>query len=357
MSSPRLRSQVLSRWVFIAVLASIALAGAARADDGEPVHSAYDMALAEDAMPEGWKLSKSADGAKDESTVKDAIAAVAAEKKLAPEGYVAVMRSASTADGKKAVFALIDLVKASPEFQAGLEEAAKTKGWTVRTIASPLRVLVVAAPDDLREKAVALQLGFAARMLGIKAESAGEWRRAREFALVVVALDEKDAKGNLILGTIEASAALQMTPGTPDVARLDKGIALVEKAISKDATRPLSAGDAATARGNLGGFILNKGGASTRARDVLKEAVKNPGAAGESEIMGWRYNLACAHGRLKEVDEAFANLTPVLVFMEKTPVEGMAHWRKDPDFDNLHADARWAEFLKKYGAEAPKEGE
>ena len=314
----------------------------------EAVFSAYDVALAKGAFPEGWTLLGSADGAADETALKAQVTEAAKAAK-ADEGIDLVTRSATKGD-KKAVFVLVDLdakaASASDALVKALEEQGKTKGFSVRTLGHPTRILVVAGPDDLREAAVAVQTGYAARMLAIKAQSAWESHlgpRIVMFARAARAIEPKNALANLFLGIAAGNQGAQ----DKDAKLMDKGIAMLQLALAKDASPALTGRELVMACGELGGILLQKGGPSAEARDVLKEAVKGLADVEYQEGNAYLYNLACAHGRLKELDEAFAALTLVLEANAKKPIQGI-DWLKDPDFDNLRPDARWAELKKKY---------
>jgi hypothetical protein len=335
-------------------------APAARADD-PPVHSMYDMALAEGATPEGWKLVKEG-GAPDENAVKDAIAAIAKEKGLAGDKGAKihfVTRSVTSPEGKKAVFVLADLDDKSDEFVAAVKEAATAKGWTFREMGAPTRLLFVSAPEDVREKALAIQLAYAVKQLVARAQSALENHSGLERILgysdASLAVEPKNGPANFLRGRIQLALYNQ----SREDKELDKGIANFRAVFAKDATGDVTAKDRTMAQGELGSLLLQKGGPSVEARDALKEAVAGKANIERQALMGYVYNLACAHARLKELDDAFKHLSDVLEENSKVRVEGIEHWREgDPDFDNLKSDARWTELTKKYppSASRPSDG-
>ena len=132
--------------------------------------------------------------------------------------------------------------------------------------------------------------------------------------------------------------------------RLAKGITYLRAAVAKEATGTLGKGDRAKALSKLGYAYLEKekSGPSTEARDALKEAVGAVADLDSEEATIARYNLACAHARLKEIDDAFKNLTTMLEENAKDPSNGSLKWQDDVDFTNLKADPRWAALAKKY---------
>lgn len=342
-----------------AVSAAVVAAPVARAEGEEemPVeHSAYDMALAEGALPEGWTLLKSADGAADENALKDAILAIAKEKGAAADKLHFVTRSASAADGK-AVFALLDLDARADAFSIALKEAAGGKGWAFRAMGAPTRLLVVAAPEAVREKAVGVQTAWAAKMLAVKSSSALEARngpRAILMAKTALAIDPKSAGANSVIGRMMAGEAIQAAQHQGEAAAemLKKAIDTLRLSVSKEATGGLTPGERAATLGELGLALLYVKGAKAdeEARDVLKEAVGLPFDEPRVGTIA-RYNLACAYGRLKDLDSAFKELTATLEANAKSPVSGIGDgWRQDADFENLKADPRWAELEKKFPA-------
>lgn len=354
------------RWFpVLAVVAAASFAPTVRAEDaegpeghgemGEPEHSAYDMALAAAGLPEGWKLVPSAEGAADENALKDAVVATVKDS-IKPDAVHFVMRSATTPDGKKAVFALVDLDEKAPKAVDALGAAAAAKGWTVRTLGAPTRLLVVAAPADVAAKATEVQTAYAARMLAVKASAALENRNARRAFLLgraVLALDGKHAVGHMVVGQLLLGEGTQAKQAQGDGADelLAKAVVHLRAAVAKDATGTLTPGERATTLGELGLGLLYTKKADAEARDVLKEAVAGTFDSPRTAAVA-RYNLACAHGRLKELDAAFKELATVLEAESKSPADGqlLGAWRADEDFTNLRADPRWAELEKKYPA-------
>ena len=360
MRAPWLRRSFLLVATAIALVAGGLAARAedpAEAESADAEHSQYDLRLAADGLPEGWALVGSAEAATDEAALKDAV--IAAMK--APAAKVHVLgRSATTPDGKKAVFALVDLDEAMPEALAALKAAAEGKGWAVEAMGHARRWVVVAAPADVRAKAVEVQKAYAVRMLGVRATSAmsaGSGPRALALGRAILAMDPKSAIGNFVSGRLVTNEALQVKAREGDAADaiLAQGIALLKAAVAKDATGTLSAGERATCLSELGLALLYTKKADAEARDVLKEAVAGTFDEPREATLA-RYNLACAHGRLKELDAAFAELGAVLVAETKAASghgesQLLGAWRADEDFTNLRADARWAELDKKYPAD------
>lgn len=362
--SPRLSALVLAAFALVlpVVVASVVVAPVAWAEDApaepaEAEHSQHDVRLSADGLPEGWKLVGSAEAAPDEAALKDAIVAVVGATAKASQVHV-LGASATSPDGKKAVFALVDLDAALPDAVAALKGAADGKGWAVVGMGHSTRWLVVAAPAELRAKAVEVQIAYATRMLGIRATSAmgaGNGPRAAVLAGAILSMDAKNAVGRYVLGRLLSSEAAQTRErqGDDADALLAKSIVHLKAAVAKDATGTLTAGERATCLGELGLALLFTKKADAEARDVLKEAVA--GTFDEPrEATVARYNLACAHGRLKELDEAFAALGASLEADTKAgDSAGIARiWRADEDLTSLKQDPRWADLEKKFPAPA-----
>lgn len=362
--SPRLPALAAAAFALLlpVVVASVVVAPEARAEDAaaepaEAEHSQHDVRLSADGLPEGWKLVGSAEAAPDEAALKDAIVAVVASKAKAEQVHV-LGASATSPDGKKAVFALVDLDAVLPEAVAALKGAAEGKGWAVVAMGHATRWLVVAAPAEVRAKAVEVQVAYATRMLGLRATSAlgaGNGARAVALARAILAMDAKHAVGNYVLGAAASAEAneLRMREADDAAAVLGKAIAYMKAAVAKDATGSLTAGERAACLGELGLALLFTKKADAEARDFLKEAVAGTFDEPRSATIA-RYNLACAHGRLKELDEAFAALTASLEADTKAgDGAGIARiWRADEDLVSLKQDPRWAELEKKFPAPA-----
>lgn len=357
-----MRSSVLRRLLLaFAVLAPAAVATSpvARAED-EPSplvadpetlceYSSFDLALAAEALPKDWKLLEGDAAGPEAKALEAAIRAIGKDKGVASsDAFHVEMRTVAGPGAAKLLYGLYDLAVPSATFADALKAEATKNGWVVREMGTARHGLVVSAPEALRAQAVGVQTAWASRILSVRASGALESAmaaRAIGLSRVVLAIDDKYAPAHLIVGLMAKDVALRSEPR----GSLDPAIGHLKAALAKDASIPLGVRDATLARGNLGSAILNKGGPSEEAREILKEAVKTVSEVSRDEGIGYRYDLACAHARLKEIEPAFTLLIAVLEDDEKEPVRGISAWRKDPDFENLKADARWKKLLEKYG--------
>jgi hypothetical protein len=172
------------------------------------------------------------------------------------------------------------------------------------------------------------------------------WGRAASLSKAALAVEPGTASARLVVAYL---SRLEMTADS-DAASWRRLADAFLAALDEKATIPASPREKAMARGDAGGALLmtKDAAADAQARDLLKKAVEDAALVGREEGLGFRYNLACAHGRLKEIDAAFEHVSPVLEEQAKRPMQGLAHWRVDPDFESLHADPRWAKLLEKY---------
>lgn len=331
----------------------------------QPDHSASDMALTAEALhgfaPEGATLV--ADDEKErpaaEKAIKDAIEALATEAKVAMSEITTEAKSLKLAEGKTATFVMVDVYTNPGSLRKGLEDKAKASGWAFREMASPVRLLVVEGPAEMLDKLVEMQV----KVAGLRLAQTGMQRlqnhfaeRAQSFAKTSLQFLPGLAFAHFVLAL--AAEPSGPPPYAPDA--FDTTMAEFRLALDEKAEFPLRGPQRVLVKGSLGNMVLTKGGANEEARDLLKAALDEPaeGVARDTRL-GWKYNLACAHGRLKELDPAFEQMKAVLEEDKKEKIEGISHWRKDPDFDNLHADPRWAELLAAFpeAATPPHEGD
>jgi hypothetical protein len=243
----------------------------------------------------------------------------------------------------------VDLFVEPTKFLTAFRAKGEKAGFAVRELGSSARLAVVAAPAEVREEVVATQVRAAGRALATQAYSAldNDVETARALAKVSLVLEPGAALPRLVFGLAEMSAV------DNDEGARTKAIAEIKASLSESATPPLEPKARVVALGNLGGALLyvKTPEADAEGRDTLKKAVEDPAAKelAKPVIAGYRYNLACAHGRLKELDAAFPALRAVLEVDKESALRGISHWRKDPDFDNIRADPRWKELLKDFG--------
>jgi hypothetical protein len=333
-----------------------------------PRFTAKDVALTEAGLPEGWKLAPTDAPPAEDKALREGIAAVATESK--EPDVVPVTIALLTPDGKPVVVALVETLRDPSAFAAAAKATAAKNGWSFRDLGTPARVVLVAGPEDARAAALAAQVAATVGFLAKRAdEELGKWRagkvrlmNAYVLSQDVLTLDPKHAPSHLI----KADSILRMMAQGNEEALPADALSHLRAVTAKDATSPLMGDQLVQANtllsqalGMVGEELLSREPPKNeQGRDALKEAVERlPGTKVPRDLaLRFRYNLACAHGRLKEKDAAFALLTALLEDLAKAPDPQLAQiWRTDPDFSSLREDPRWTELMTKYPEQAAED--
>ena len=132
-------------------------------------------------------------------------------------------------------------------------------------------------------------------------------------------------------------------------------------ALEREAPDPLAAAERPSAAYQIGSALLqaSTADADKAGREVLKVALAEAKDAKDVKhdlMVAIHYDLACAHARLKELDDAFAMLTQALEENKASSVEGIdGHWQEeDDDLAPLRADPRWKPLVEKFGKSTEK---
>ena len=328
----------------------VAFAGKARAEDDEP-DLYYDwstMKLAADHLPEGWKLIQGASdlGGDQRLALHEGITESGKEAANDPQMGDAFLQSIDVGDGKVATVALVDVKSKAQAFLKALKPRAEKAAWALREMGAPARLLLVAAPEDVKARVVAVQSTWAARMLATSAVERFDEHlanRAEPLAKAALAIEPGAARAHMALGLVKKDMLGQGS--APEA--WDAVIAEFRAATDEKAAIPLSERETAQTRGELGLALLERKNANEEARDVLAKSVAGGALIDPQNALINRYNLACAHGRLKEIDPAFEQLKTTLEDNKKVHFQGL-DWQNDHDFDNLHGDPRWEELKKSF---------
>lgn len=349
----------------VLVAASVGGARVARAEDPPlpggrlPKLALKDVALVAADLPEGWRLAPAEPALAEEKALREGIATVAASAREPDVAPLTVSLLAK--EGQPVVVALVASQRDPAAFAAAAKAAAATQGWAFRELGTPSRIVLVLGPEGLREQALAAETAVAVRFFAKHAaEALDAWRAGKGppvpayvFSELVLRIDPQHAPSHLIKGDMIVRMAQN---GNPD-AHLEDAVTHLRAALAKEATSPLAADLEVEARGLLGETLLSlEPPKNEEARDALLAAVARlDGSKVRADVQArFRYNLACAHGRLKENDAAFALLGALLDAMAQAPAPQLeAIWRTDADFRGLQADARWEALLKKHPAPAP----
>ncbi len=348
--------------VSLASAAVLAVTPAARADDKPAGGGAQEapfrwdvVAVTPDDVPKGWTLL--GDDAEPRPAVEkemaDAVKAAAEADKYPIEEAAIHARSLKGAENAAITLTYVDLYKDAGKVPAALKEAAAKKGWGYREVISPTRMVLVAGNEADRDAWVALVGRISAKRLGAAALESMDEEGKRTLAHAALSLEPGTASAHVALAQLamphEGAAAEEYKTAVDELhAALKDGVAIP---LDKDA-KP-------GATGLLGNLLLQtKGGddVNKEARDRLKEAFDATKDSNPKRAVEYRYNLACAHARLKDKDAAFEQLTGCLEFLKDSPARGLSDWwRKDTDFDSLHDDPRWKALDEKYPDNTPPE--
>jgi tetratricopeptide (TPR) repeat protein len=317
-----------------------------------PYFRAEDLSMrAATKLPEGWALADAGNPTAEKlgTTVRETlIAAKVPEEAIA--WRISPVRGPENAEAAVATLDTDPLkTPGGPAPVATLLEAAATAGgWLVRPVGGPTCVVIVAAPPECREALGKAAMAWGAEALRARAQrlaQGGDVPVALATIELALTLEPKSVSAHLFAGEVRSQLAFEKEPfGSPE-----KALAHAEAALKEYPLYPLP--DAARFRAkSLKAISLLVVGKLEASHALYKEMVNDPATVAEVR-WGLRYNLACAAAKLGKLDEAFQELGAVLAQDAQETVRGIDHWRVDPDFENLRADARWKALLEKYGAE------
>ncbi len=293
--------------------------------------------------------------------------------------------------------AWVDVDADPTAFRAALEDQARARGWAVRELSSPHRLLVVGGTGAVQETAIRHQLEHLALtfvdMAGTRllarvrhdddrreAEAAARrlLEHGRRLDVDAAALDTLDAflhwrawgdatsavasneaKLKKNADDAQAKQALDKAKATRD-AEKETFIALAKKAFAKGRPVPAPGWLNMSVAGRSGGILLEeKNPARLKdAIELLEVAVaaetESPNASLSFEN---RYNLSCAYARADRIDDAFRLLEKALDSGATQPAGVFGpqwiHLRdKDEDMGVLRRDPRWDELIQKFQSEA-----
>jgi hypothetical protein len=312
------------------------------------------ITMRDEDAPEGWKALSEEESEKAAAAKEFGDAFLAAVSAAGFPGSEAAVgyRGLAKADGAVATVAYVGFYADPAKVVPLVKDAAAKKGWIVKEVTSPARLIVVLAPEAHREALAAHATRMAGKRLAAAAKDAYQNQNGAEaiqtLAKYALALEPKAADAHFAL----AFASQPRDPKAPSSA-WKKSIEEMRAALAADAAFPLPEDDRLVAMGELGGFLLQSAGddaVNREAKDLLQKAWEGAHKkGGEKAGIGWRYNLACAHARLKEKDKAFEHLHGVLDVVIKNPVRGISGWwLEDPDFLVLKDDPRWKATVEKY---------
>lgn len=351
------------RWrIASALIACVALAvlegGAARAEEPagpklpDPYFRAGDVAWrAQAKLPEGWQAVAEGGAAAEKmgTGVRETLTAA----KVEPGRVSLFVTQVRGPAGAEAALGVVDtdplLTPGGPAPVATLLEAVSAaQGWSVRALGGPACAFVIAAPDEHREALTAAVLAWAAEGLAARAQRLsqnGDPLVALATLKLALGCQPKAGFANLLAADILQALGQQKRPHGD----LAAAIAHYDAALKGGGAYDLEPRALYFARmGKATTLLLNN--QAEPAYALYQELLADPATATSPGRWGTTYNAACAAARVGKLDEAFRLLGAVLEQDAKDGVEGISHWREDPDFSALHADPRWKSLLEKYPA-------
>jgi tetratricopeptide (TPR) repeat protein len=343
-------------WMAALVVAVVATPGSAHAEDPaapklpDPYFRAGDLALRpQSKLPEGWAAVPEGGAAAEKvgAGVRETLAAAQVE----PGRVSLFVTQVKGPAGAEAALATVDtdplLTPGGPAPVATLLEAASAaRGWTVKAVGGPTCAFVYAGPADSREALTSAALAWAAEGLTARAQRMaqnGDPLVALATLKLALTLEPKAGFGNMLAGNIYSALAQQKRPGGDFAA----AITHFDAALKGEGLYPLEARARYGVRG-MKAVALLMAGEAEQAYTLYQELLADPLTAADGERWGTTYNTACAASRVGKLDEAFKLLGTVLEQDAKETVDGISHWREDPDFAAMKADPRWKALLEKY---------
>lgn len=366
--------------LFLLPLALIALSTvSAFADDEAPtaVNVPFGLdqfAATAEELPEGWRILESAVPASAPSA--EGITAIAKAVGIAEDKISVRCMSLAKGEGDKAILAAacwLSLDEHTPDFTARMVGTTVMRGWKVKQISSPARLVISWAANAEALKAVnTWQVNSAVKRL---CQHSLDLFRSLRQERDRNAQQRKFIKAQAVLeaaGTTEPRASMYHALKAQLVGRQDPEAALDHnrKALAKDAPAPAPDAMLVSAAYSAGQALLN-----TQKDDVLPEALAilergvalEKAAASPMMRFGNRYNLACAYARMNKIDEAFEHLEESLSFLkttweaDKAKTGGFSqlnysqHYEHaktvDTDLTPLRSDKRWAAVIAKFDPE------
>jgi tetratricopeptide (TPR) repeat protein len=316
----------------------------------DPYFRAGDLALRPQAkLPEGWTAV--AEGGAAAEKVGTGVRETLTAAQVEPGRVSLFITQVKGPAGAEAALATVDtdplLTPGGPAPVATLLEAASAaQGWTVKAIGGPKCAFLYAGPAESREILTAAAMAWAAQGLAARAQrmtQSGDPLVGLSTLKLGLALDAASGFANLLAGDILQGLGQQKRPHGD----LAAAITHYDAALKGGGLYPLQPQGMYHAR-NRKAVTLLLAGKAEAAYAVYQELLADPVTEKHEERWGIVYNGACAASRVGKLDEAFKLLVSVLEQDAKETVDGISHWREDPDFSGMKADPRWKALLEKY---------
>ncbi len=332
-----------------------------------PIWSVENIMPTAEQAPQGWKIRSKDAGPGDLGYA--ALEKLGEAAGLVEDVFYVEFRVFESEQGSCGV-AMIDADEGAQEVRTALDALASEKGWTVRALGTPMRLLVVSGDSSLREALTRTILGNAIYTFCDLARSRLNAARGKddtliaveEYVRVIQAIEPEAGVG------FSLSASLHIQRGgkdaqKPDWIEWDQAIAALRHAFAPGTPFPPLGQHRFWAATRLGGLLLDK-----QQDAVLPEAVQSLRLALESESdapdmlqrVDTRFWLARALARQGASDESFAQLRGTLEMAKSMLPPPNYKWlfdqvkEKDVSFGKLRQDPRFSELMSTFAPPEPK---
>lgn len=338
-------------WI-LAVLLPLLAAPLALADDEPPPFGASDLAVEEDLLPDGWSvLYDEVDDTPGEAIETWAVE-VAGSAGVDEDDLLFEIRVLESPEKVHATLLVVEVDGDPTALESRLKRAAKEKGWRVRALAHPTRLLVIAAPSAMLDKLEAIQLAAAVKTLsrlGFERYDNGSLRGAERFAEGALALAPDAETPHAVLGLAAEKEQ-----------RWDDAVAAFEKAFAGKTAMAPEARLAFWAWQSYGLCLLKQKtkAAATKAATAFEQAIGLAEFAKKREpVFPVYYNHACALTLTGEYPKACAQLEKALELAKKRlgprrfRQVTVAEVQKDPDLEKLREQPCFEEMMDRVTAD------
>jgi len=316
------------------LLLLLAVAPSAVADE-PPSYGAADLILEEDGLKAPWEIVYDELPGTPGDALEAWVTSVAKASGIAEDDLLCETRILKGPDGVAATVLVLEVDGEPKTLERDLTARGQAQGHVVRTLGHGTRILVLAAPEAVRKLLLDMQVAYAVRSLtdqGWERFQADSLVGASMFAKGARKMDAKAGAPMVLLGMVATKAG-----------EFDEAIEAFRAGFGKGVTVPATGRLAMRGYAHYGYACLEKKGeaAFKEGREAFQKCVALESEADPKTdpLYIQRYNLACAHSRLNEKDEALFQLEKALDMAKKRGMN-IARWVqnhvvKDEDLKNI----------------------
>ncbi len=312
--------RLLASMLFVLAL-GIVFAPASVAED-PPSYGAADLVLEEDGLEAPWEIVFDELPGTPGEALEPWVLDVAKACGVSEDDMLCEVRILKGPEDAAATILVAEIDGDPKTLVETLEARGKAQGYVVRALGHPSRVLVLAAPEAFRDKLLKLQTEYAVSSLTKQG-----WERFQQKSMVGAAtfakgarkMDPKAGAPMVLLGMVATNQG-----------QFDEAIEAFRVGFGKGVTVPAEGRFAMRGYAHYGYACLEKKGEHFKeGREAFQKCVEleSEGDPKEDPLFIQRYNLACAHARLKEVDQALMQLELSLEMGRKSgKITNLAGW-------------------------------